>query len=96
MYWGVYNLVERPDEQFASEYIGGDDDAWFFTNHGGAGNADSTRWDYLTGPLASKDMSNPANYQEMQEYLDVKSFCDYLLVSFYVGQTDWPNNNCKC
>jgi len=35
VYWGVYNLVERPDEQFASEYYGGDDDDWFFTNHGG-------------------------------------------------------------
>jgi len=35
VYWGVYNVVERPDEQFASEYYGGDDDDWFFTNHGG-------------------------------------------------------------
>jgi hypothetical protein len=85
--------VERPDDEFAAEYFGGNDDDWFFTNHGGAGSADSSRWDYLTGQLANKSMANEENYREMQEYLDVTSFVDYLLTSFYVGLTDWPSNN---
>ena len=34
-YWGVYNLVERPDENFGAAYRGGKDDDWFFTNHDG-------------------------------------------------------------
>lgn len=95
MYWGVYNLVERPDDEFAASYLDGDDDDWFFTNHGGAGSADSTRWDYLKGDLAEKNMANAKNYEEMKQYLDVQSFADYLLTSFYIGLTDWPKNNCK-
>ena len=95
MYWGVYNVVERPDQQFAAMYFGGDDNDWFYTNHGAAGNADPTRWNYLKGALSDKSMANGANYAEMQQYLDLPSFVDYLLVAFYVGLTDWPKNNCK-
>ena len=92
-YWGVYNLVERPDDEYQAQYFGGSDNDWFFTNHGGAGSADSTRWDYLTGALTDKDMSVPANYAEMQQYLDVQNFADYVLLSFWMGMTDWPTNN---
>src|SRR5690606_16462928 len=35
LYWGIYNLVERPDHAFASAYLGGDKDEWFAVNHGG-------------------------------------------------------------
>ena len=95
VYWGVYNVVERPDQQFAAIYFGGDDDDWFYANHGGVGQADPTRWNYLTGALADKNMAINANYAEMQQYLDVRSFADYMLAAFYVGLTDWPANNCK-
>jgi hypothetical protein len=89
-------MVERPDNDFAAGYFGGDKDNWYFRNHGGApASVNSTRWDYLVGPLASKPMSNAQNYQEMQQYLDVQSFADYMLAAFYVGLTDWPANNCQ-
>ena len=91
----MYNVVERPDQQFASIYFGGDDNDWFYTNHGGAGTADPTRWNYLKGALSDKNMANTANYAEMQQYLDLQSFADFLLAAFYVGLTDWPKNNCK-
>lgn len=93
VYWGVYNVVERPDDEFLANYFGGDDDDWFYTNHGLAGSADGTRWEYLTDELTAKDMSVPANYAEIQEYLDVTHFVDYILLHLYYGITDWPNNN---
>ena len=91
----MYNVVERPDQQFAAIYFGGDDNDWFYANHGGVGLADPTRWNYLKGALADKNMAISANYAEMQQYLDVRSFADYLLAAFYIGLTDWPANNCK-
>ena len=91
----MYNVVERPDQQFASIYFGGDDNDWFYTNHGGAGTADPTRWNYLKGALSDKNMANTANYAEMQQYLDGQSCADYLLAAFYSGLTDWPDNNCE-
>jgi hypothetical protein len=93
VYWGVYNLIERPDNDFAAQYFKGDKDSWFYTNHGGAGSKTSVRWDYLKGTLASKDMSIPVNYEEMKQYLDVEHFADYILVAFWAGLTDWPSNN---
>ncbi|MBN1995504.1 MAG: lamin tail domain-containing protein [Anaerolineae bacterium] len=34
MYWGLYNVIERPDASFASAYFGGDKDDWFAIKHG--------------------------------------------------------------
>jgi hypothetical protein len=93
IYWGLYNPVERPDEHFTSEYLGGDSDDWFFLNHGGATDGDAARWAYLTGALVGKDLRIPANYDEFQQYLDLDRFIDYLIVSWYQAITDWPENN---
>ena len=95
VYWGVYNLVERPDNHFAEEYLEGNEDDWFFTNHGRAGSADASRWNYLVEQLVNRDMADRLAYLEMQEYLDVQSFADYILASTYIGLTDWPDNNCE-
>jgi len=48
VYWGVYNAVERPDEQFAAEYYGGNSDDWFYTNHGEYVNSNTS---YLVTPV---------------------------------------------
>jgi Lamin Tail Domain/CotH kinase protein/Chitobiase/beta-hexosaminidase C-terminal domain len=93
IYWGLYNPVERADEHFTSEYLGGDSEDWFFLNQDGATDGDATRWSYLTGTLVNKDLSNPTNYAEFQQYLDIDHFIDYLITSWYQGVTDWPGNN---
>ncbi|MCP4964364.1 MAG: DUF5011 domain-containing protein, partial [bacterium] len=93
IYWGLYNPVERPDEHFTSEYLGGDNDDWFFLNHGGATDGDSSRYQYLKNTLVDQDLADPAKYTEIQEYLDIDHFTDYLLSSWYQGVSDWPQNN---
>jgi hypothetical protein len=35
LYWGLYNLVERPDASFTSAYLGGQKEDWFAAKHGG-------------------------------------------------------------
>ncbi len=93
VYWGLYNAVERPDEDFAASYGTGSDTDYFFINHGGATNGDPARWNYLTTTLATRDMSVAANYTEFREYLDVQAFADYMLLCWWMGITDWPTNN---
>jgi hypothetical protein len=93
VYEGMYNLVERPDDTLGEAYFGGSDDIWFYTNHDAVGSKDDTRWRYLTEQLAWRDMTVSANYAELQEYLDVEAFADYMILMFYVGMTDWPYNN---
>ena len=96
VYWGMYNLVERPDDDFMSEYFGGDNDDWFFTKHDDDRDRDPdywTRWNYLVDELASRDLSVPANYAEVNEFLDVQNFADYIILAFFVDLADWPHNN---
>ncbi|MBN1674123.1 MAG: lamin tail domain-containing protein [Kiritimatiellae bacterium] len=95
-YWGLYNPAERPDESFTSSYFGGEKEDWFAINHGGdvteTAGADD-RWDYLHNTVVPKDMTVWANYELLMEYLNVKQFCDYILLASYTGLGDWPRNN---
>ncbi len=40
VYWGMYNMVERPDQSFGESYLGADKDDWDGLNSGNAINAD--------------------------------------------------------
>lgn len=39
LYWGLYNLTERPNEDFSATYYGGDSDDWDAVNSGEVKNA---------------------------------------------------------
>lgn len=93
LYWGLYNAVQRPDADFASDRLGGTKDDWHSVNHSGTRSGDTTRWDYLKGALTNKNMSIPANYAELCQYLDPGAFIDYLFCAWYSGMADWPENN---
>ncbi len=93
LYWGLYNPIERPDAWFASAYYGGEKEDWFAVNHGGPIHGDSSRFDYLKGTLVNRDMSNPDNYAELGQYVDIDQYIDYLVLNFYAGNDDWPGNN---
>jgi hypothetical protein len=93
LYWGLYNPIERPDAWFMSAHFGGNKEDWFSVSHGGTHGGDPARWNYLKGALKDKDMTVAANYRELGEYLDLENFCDYLLLTWMTGMSDWPVNN---
>jgi len=95
LYWGLYNPTERLDVRFSSTYFGSEPEDWLSVYHGGFQSDETTRdrYNYLTGTLVNKDMTVPANYEEMQEYLDLPYYIDYLLLNWYQGTRDWPGNN---
>ena len=43
--------------------------------------------------LVDGGLSSNAQYEQLQQYLDVDSFIDYMIVNQYVGNTDWANHN---
>ena len=94
LYWGVYNAVERPEASFSAEYLGGDKDDWFAANHNGKLSGDGERWRYLRRELTKKDLSVAENYEELQGYLDVTHFADYIILGWYSRLDDWgPDRN---
>ncbi len=97
LYWGLYDLVERVDEWFGPAYFGGDEDEYdvikWIRSEGmviSAGNADA--WNELL-KLARGNVHSSETYEAIQQLLDVENLIDYMLINFYLGNTDWPDNN---
>ena len=97
LYWGQYNLVERPDDAFAAAHFGGDKDEYDVfkgVRHGETPRAmlvKGTRdaWDAMFD-IAKRDMSDPANYAAIQQYVDIDQLIDYNIGIIYTGDRDGP------
>ncbi len=40
-------------------------------------------------------MGDPANYQQISEWMDVQNYARYILLELFLANLDWPNNNSK-
>jgi len=105
VYWGLYDLSERPDAFFASTYYGGQEEQWDALNDNGVSNGSNTAWiNYLN--LCRQGLASNVGYQRVQgnnsdgtpnpalaRYLDVDAMNDYLIALFWGGTRDWPAKN---
>ncbi|MBX3433148.1 MAG: lamin tail domain-containing protein [Pirellulales bacterium] len=101
LYWGLYDMHERPDEHFAESYLGGGDDDYDVIKHNAAtvvstdvSNPSSALTNYAAMlNLVRQDMSVHANYLAAAAKIDVDDFIAYMLVNYYVGNDDWAHQN---
>lgn len=93
LYWGLYNVVERPDDSFMASYYGGSKDEWETVNHGDALDNPSGRFETLHRLSGIGQLEDPEKYAAIQEYLDIPHFVDYLILNWYAGNLDWAFNN---
>ena len=99
LYWGLYNVVERPDDSFLSSYLGGPKDDWQAINHGevishsGTLGNSSDRFKTLHRLAGEGHLEDPEKYAAIQTYLDIPHFVDYLILNWYAGNLDWAFNN---
>ena len=92
LYWGLYNLVERPSAPFAAAYYGGDKEEWDVLNAGEVTDGARDAWNQMQA-LAAAGLATEGQYRAIQEYLDVPNLIDYMLVNFYGGNGDWDGHN---
>jgi hypothetical protein len=105
VYWGLYDLTERPDAAFGASYLGGIEDDWDALHDGIASNGSNAAWTNFLA-LCSQGLTSDAAYQRVQgnnsdgtsnpaypRYLDVDNMIDYLVALFYGGTGDWPSRN---
>ena len=104
-YWGLYNPIERPDNVFSASYHGGNEDNWDAINQDSAPAGNYDAWNRLMATIAP-DWSDNAIYQRVQGnnpdgtrnpayevLLDVDNMIDYMMMNFYIGNSDWPGRN---
>jgi hypothetical protein len=82
MYWGLYNLQERPVADHYASYHGGDGDTIDAINGGSATDGTSAAWNALKSTVAS------GNWSEIERVLDVDNFIDWTLLNLYGGNQD--------
>ncbi len=99
-YWGVYGLREYPDDHdYTEEYYnqGKYDiqvlETWGETwaQYGGEKSFDD--WRAIQNFILQNDMSDPANYEQVKNQINLVSLCDYFISGLTFVASDWINYN---
>lgn len=107
LYWGMYNLIERPNEDFSATYLGGEPEEWDACSAGdfkSGGTAALNRWNSFVAQANA--VTTYAGYQALQGnhpdgtrnpalllYFDKVNYADYMIANIWGGNWDWPNKN---
>lgn len=106
LYWGLYNLSERIDDDFCKYHFGGlksDYDVIKREDYLEAAEGTLDKWNQLM--RLSEKASYPETYKviigeapltpdaEPEVLLDVDNFIDYMLINQYGGNADWDQHN---
>jgi hypothetical protein len=89
LYWGVYDLAERPDASFAAAYLGGKREDFDAINESEAKDGTTDAYEVLR---SMSGLSRLARYDQLCQRLDVPEYIDYLLLNYYGGNRDWGEN----
>lgn len=98
LYWGLYEISEKLNKNFAESYFGGEDTDYDVLNDdidtskpaNGLVDGNATAYNSL---YTLKTDSDPYNKNITQHLLDLGNFADYMLMNFYIGNNDWDKNN---
>lgn len=93
LYWGLYNIVERPDAAYMAAYFGGAEQEWQAFNQAETLTHGSERFKTLHQLAGEGHLDDPAKYTLINSYLDISHFIDYLILNWYSGNLDWAFNN---
>ena len=89
IYWGLYVIREKPDENWCKSYYGGK-----------KGNYDVIKNTCVMTEIVAGTNTDynlmltfKNDYEQMKQHLDIDAFIDYMILNFYVGNTDWALHN---
>ncbi|MFO1513071.1 MAG: DUF5011 domain-containing protein [Verrucomicrobiota bacterium] len=88
LYWGMYNLGERPDASFAARYLGGKQSDYDAFSGDQLLDGTATARDELLA-IAHAGITNEIAWSNICHYLNVPTFIDYLMINWYGINHDW-------
>ncbi|MEZ5305159.1 MAG: lamin tail domain-containing protein [Verrucomicrobiales bacterium] len=86
LYFGLHNLTERLEDDFFAAHLGGEKADWEINEDFAS---PGPRWTQMM----AIDASSAAGYTEIQGYLDIDNFIDYMILHLYADSEDWPHHN---
>ena len=95
IYWGMHILHERPDDNFAASYLGGNAEDYDALKHtyNTIVNGSNESYRELNDILGRSGDLSDEQYQQAAELLEIDDFIDYMLVNIYGGNRDWDHHN---
>jgi hypothetical protein len=106
LYWGIYTPSEKVDADFGAAYMDGDElDYDVIKDYAEVADGNNDAWKAMMD-LVRSDMSDNTIYNKIQgknpdgtpnpnlpAYLDVENLADYMLINFFVANSDWDHHN---
>lgn len=101
LYWGLYNVIERLDEDFYASYLGGDADTEFevivgdeeFDNLPTASAGTIDAYNAVIALVNGVTTVDDALLADVATRVDLEGLADYMILTHYTGKTDWPEHN---
>ncbi len=102
-YWGIHNMRDRHDHHFLETHYGVPRDEVAIVEHDGPGGenqellhtgtpGDEHVFQEFRRRLVAGEVSTRT---EVEEYMVIESFLEYLIAQVYAGNYDWPMNNMR-
>lgn len=94
LYWGLYDLHERPDDAFLAEYLNAKRKDFDIIKQRPKIIVQGSNKRYLEMlEVARKGLDSDKELELIQEYLNLPDFIDYMILNFYLGNNDWAHHN---
>ena len=96
-YWGVYWLTERYTDTYLEHYYDVDRDDVLIVKNGRPEEESDEDWSIyirMMNWLNDTDFSVSANYESLDDVIDLQSYMDYYATEIYIARSvDWPGTN---
>jgi len=96
LYWGLYELHERPDAKYAADYLDSSPDDFDILKPGDSKSdpmdvvaGDNLSWETLFD-VAERVQTDPSRMPELLARIDLDNLIDYMLMVCYTGSRDAP------
>jgi hypothetical protein len=93
-YRGLYNLVERMDEEFLESYQSTNEGRWdVIKTRSEVLDGSIQAWNELRSFMRRGAFADAAFYDEARRRVDVANFTSYMILNVWQDNHDWPQNN---
>ena len=91
LYWGLYNVVERSDEDWGASYMGGEPEDYDVIKNRSVVAGSAGGWTRMQS-LATGGVTD-AQLDEAEGLVNFQNLADSMLENIWFGNSDWDGNN---